>query len=148
MEFLRGQVTSETMIILGISLVVILVAAVLANQYLTDLNAQKSTNEARLAVGDLANAANGVWRQGIGAKRRVFIRIPSGVNSSSNVTFIGRPSNDTTSAMRTINIRFSYGDVAASTDVDVNGTMPTRQGGYSLWVVSRDTYVSIGNSSS
>jgi hypothetical protein len=136
------------MIILGMSLIVILIAAVLANQYLTDLNAQKASNEARLAVGDLASAANSVWRQGIGAKKRVLVKIPSGVNSSNNVTFIGRPANDSSSPMRTINIRFSYGDVAASTDVDVNGTMPANPGGYSLWVISRDTYVYIGNSSS
>ena len=147
MGILRGQVSSETMIILGMSLVVVLVAAVIANQYLTDLTIQKSTNDARLAVNDLANVANSVYKEGIGAKRRVFIRIPPGVNSSTNLTYIGRPANDFTSAMRTINIRMASGDISAGTDEDVNGTMPVSAGGYSLWVVSRDTFVSIGNSS-
>lgn len=147
MWLFRGQASSEIMIILGMSLIVVLVAAVIANQYLTDLTIQKAQNDAQLGVYDLANAANNVYRQGIGAKQRVFVRMPSGVNGSSNFTYVGRPDNQPLAIPRAIVIRLGQSDIVAITDVDVNGTMPSSTGSYSLWVIARDTYVQIGNSS-
>ena len=127
---MRGQAAVELVVILAVSLLVLFVIISLSSQYLAELTSSKIIAEARNSVEDLAAAAKQVYYQGEGARQKVFITIPEGVNSSKSG--VGN---------RTITINTLGTDVLASTEFDVRGRIPTTPGGYTVWVTAKKGYV-------
>jgi hypothetical protein len=130
----KGQGAVEFVAILGMMLLIVLVVLTISNQRLIDLSTQKIMVESRSSVKNLADAANHVYSQGIGAKKYVFIRLPVDANLSKS--FI---------ANRTIILNVRGTDISALTDGNVTGNFPSSAGGSWLKVESMGSYVQIGN---
>lgn len=132
----RSQVAVEYLVIMAFVLV-ILIGIISLNQGLMDsFGGQFQASKARIAVDDLADAADSVYTQGVGAQTRVFVSIPSGVTSSavSNRTIqlsLTAPSNGRNDIYRNLNFQ-------------VNGFLPTQEGNYWLTVRAMSGYVMIG----
>ncbi len=140
----KGQASVELAVIFAMGLIVLLIVSVLANERLIDLSTQKQMNDARTSVRDLADAANHVYQQGIGAKKRVFVILPG--DTDLNLSYIGKPldaPNGTESKAILLNFRGT--DILASTNPEVHGAWPKTTGGHWMWVESKGTYVTVGN---
>lgn len=140
----HGQASVELPIILGISLIIILMIAILSSDTLSDTARQQSTSEARTSVRSLAEAADSVYSQGEGASRTVTVRLPPTTVFGENATYIGKPAAAPASALaRLVNIKVGDSDIQAISAVPLTGAFPTSAGIYRMKVVSRGDYVSI-----
>ncbi len=128
-----AQASVEIMIILAVSLVILLFVFSLSNQSITDFGKQKLVDEARVSVKKLANAANDVYRQGIGAKKKVFFSVPTNVDENKS----GIEANSFV-----LNVLNS--DVYAKPETCLTGSIPTSYGGHWVWLTARENCVYVG----
>jgi hypothetical protein len=141
-----GQASVELVVVLGITLIVILAFVILSSDFVSDLSGQRSYNDAANSVQRLAYAADSVFAQGDGASTQVKIVIPHNANLSPNASFIGKPSNAPAStASSLINIDMDGTDVFAVSKETVIGSFPNASGTFAMRVVSKGSYVAIGN---
>ena len=139
-----GQASVELPIILGISLIVVLMIAILSSDTISDTARQQSISEARDSVRSLAEAADSVYSQGEGASRTVTVRLPPTTVFGANSTYIGKPAGAPSSALaRLVNINAENSDIQAISSVPLTGAFPSSAGIYRMKVVSRGDYVSI-----
>ncbi|MGC8924191.1 MAG: hypothetical protein ACP5KJ_03295 [Candidatus Micrarchaeia archaeon] len=131
---LRGQGSAEFLLILAAALFVIAVSFYISSQQFTSVSQSKNVNDATLTADSIASAANEVYFQGYGARKRLLITIPQGVNTSG--TYI---------AGNSIVITTDGTTVVSQTEVPVHGTLPLKPGQYYVWVVSEGSSVRIGN---
>lgn len=130
---LPGQASTEFLLILASSLVVLAAVIIVSQQQATaivDVNAQ---TQARNAAQDLAAGAREVYSQGTGARKQVFIQLPSSYSPSGS-----RIVN------RSIQVRAAGSDYVTSTEFDIQGSLPTSPGGHQVWLVSEGSRVRIG----
>ena len=132
----RGQASTELLVILAIMLIVFAGVIALTSQGTADIGRVRSQRDARASVDDLARAADLVYFQGKGARRQVFVKLPSDYDPGASYI-----QNDT------ILIRVGGTDYAATSKAPMQGQLPTAPGGSMVWVVSNGTYVIISNSS-
>jgi len=130
---MKGQAAVELVVILAVSLLVLFVIISISNDYITQLGSSKITTQARNSVDDLASAARQVYHQGEGARQQVLVTIPEGEDSSRSG--VGN---------RTIRMNVLGSDIVATTDFEVRGRLPTKPGGYNVWVIAKKGYVLIG----
>jgi hypothetical protein len=128
---------------MAMGLLIVLVIITVANQRLIDLTTQKVMTEARSGVKDLSDTANEVYKQGYGARKNVFIKIPT--DTDFDRSYIGTPPGATATASRTINLNVKDTDITALTDGPVSGAFPRSSGGHWLKVESKGSFVSIGS---
>jgi hypothetical protein len=126
--------SAEFLYILGISLLVLIVFIAISQNQAVDINKAKSETEAKHAIADIAGAAKEVYSQGLGAKKKVYVTIPSGVES-----------NKTMVVNNTIRLHVSGQDYLGIENFDMHGTLPVSEGGHWVWVVSEGNKVRIGN---
>ncbi len=129
----KAQTSVEFIIILAVALVILLVILGISTQQMKSISVSKSKSDAQASVSELAAAVDSVYKQGEGARKQVFVTIPSGVDPAR--TYISNQS---------ININVLGSDVFATTQAEVRGTLPTAPGGYWLWVVAKSGRVEIG----
>jgi hypothetical protein len=101
---------------------------------LNELSVEQEISYARTAVQDLANAADDVYSQGVGAKKLVYIRIPE--NFDSDASGIEN---------RIIKISAFNNDIWKETKASLVGSLPDSSGGHWLWVEAKKGYVSINS---
>ncbi len=77
----RGQASTETIIILAIVLGVMTILFVMLIGIGTTTTSTYSSGITRSFVENLADTAEQVWRQGNGARDRVYVQIPESVSS-------------------------------------------------------------------
>jgi hypothetical protein len=123
------------LVIFSAMAMVLLASVAVTSESVSGVGKSKNEGDARQAVQDLASAVNLVYAQGLGAKARVFVRLPSGYD----------PSNSQVSG-NSIRVRVSESDFVASTSAQVHGSLPQSQGGYWVWVASEGSSVRIGES--
>src|SRR3990172_1365098 len=129
----RGQASFEMLVILAIMLVVLIVVIGLAKEGATGAGNARDELDARRAADDLAKAADAVYFQGAGARRQVYVKLPSAYDAgASNV------SNDT------IVLHVGDSDYAATSKAQLHGQLPTVPGGHWVWVISEGASVRIG----
>ncbi|NYZ76009.1 hypothetical protein H0N98_02050 [Candidatus Micrarchaeota archaeon] len=133
---MRGQTAVEWVVMLAASLIVLFIIISISSQYLSELTQSKINTEARNTVEDLAYAAKQVYYQGEGSRMQVLITIPEGVNASKSGI-----------SNRAINLNVLGTDFPAIMDFDVRGRIPTKPGGYTVWVTAKKGYVLIGTTS-
>jgi len=142
----KGQASVELVVVLGITLIIILAFVILSSDFVSDLSGQRSYNEAANSVQRLAYAADSVFAQGDGASTQVKVVIPHNAVLSPNASFIGKPANAPAStASNLINIDVDGTDVFAVAKETVVGSFPNASGTYAMRVVSKGSYVAIGN---
>jgi uncharacterized protein (UPF0333 family) len=130
----RAQMSAEFLYILGISLLVLLIFITVSQNQGSDINRAKTESEAKHAIADIAGAAKEVYAQGLGAKKKVYVTIPSGVEA-----------NKTMIANNTIRLHALGEDYVGMENFDMHGTLPVSEGGQWVWVVSEGNKVRIGN---
>ncbi|MCX8195245.1 MAG: hypothetical protein N3G22_04035 [Candidatus Micrarchaeota archaeon] len=143
----RGQLSSELVVIIGVSLLLVLIIFVLSSQAFADASLQQNYRAARDSVEKLADAAESVYLQGEGASQRVFIEIPPNANLDPNLTYIGKPANaPATLPSRTININIGGTDISSYTTMPIIGAFPQSSGRYMMKVTAHQGYVSVSRS--
>jgi hypothetical protein len=129
----KGQASTEFLLLLAVAFLVLTAVFLISQSQLGGVSEWKEQNDAKNAVLDLSTAAKDVYAQGEGAKKRVYVQLPSSyepINSSVSGNAIK------------INVRGS--DYAAVEDFPVHGTLPGKSGGQWIWVVSEGNQVRIG----
>jgi len=131
----RGQSSFEFLTILSVAVVVLTVIIILSQEKLGDVNILKEQEDAKNAVLDLSAAAKEVYAQGEGARKEVYVYLPSSYD----------PAN---SAVENKSIKmFARGThYAVLEDFDVRGSLPQSSGGHFIWVISEGDHVRIGTS--
>lgn len=138
-----GQAATETIIILGVALVVVLMFIVLSTDMLKDARVQQNYDDASTSVQTLAEAADSVYAQGEGATRKVMTTLPGDTIFGDNYTYIGRPPRSPLASQTGININMNGTDVHATAGVSLVGQFPSAAGKYPMRVTSRGAYVEI-----
>lgn len=138
----KAQAAVELIVVVA---AIMLVLSVLFEFSQTNLNENISLiqlSQARNTVNSLAEAASEVHNEGVGARMKVYITIPDGVNP--NRIIIG---NGTI----TIGVYVANGtsDVSSTQlgfTIVQGGFFPTTPGSYWVWVIGKQGYVQIGSS--
>jgi len=128
-----GQTSMEMLMIIAVALVLI-VALIFVYQSQGASVAQANEDaKARNALSDLGGAAQEVYTQGMGAKKQVYVNMPSGIDPMSSYV-----------SNRSIRLSVSGTDYVETEQFDMRGTLPTAEGGHLVWVVSEGNKVRIG----
>ena len=132
----RSQVAVEYLVIMAFVLLILLGIISLNQGLLDSFGNQFRASKARIAVDDLADAADSVYIQGVGAQTRVFISLPKGINTTqiSNHTLL--LSLDAPNSGRN--------DIYRNLKFQVNGFLPREEGNYWITVRAMSGYVLIG----
>ncbi|MFH1260557.1 MAG: calcium-binding protein [Candidatus Micrarchaeota archaeon] len=130
----RGQVSTEFLILLAITLFVLAVGIVITNEQIGDISKIKEQNDAKNTVMDISTAANEVYAQGEGAKKQIYIMIPSSYDPSASYI-----------ENNTIRLNIRGTDYASIEDFEVHGSLPGTSGAHWIWVVSEGNRVRIGD---
>ncbi|PIN85565.1 MAG: hypothetical protein COV47_01505 [Candidatus Diapherotrites archaeon CG11_big_fil_rev_8_21_14_0_20_37_9] len=105
----------------------------LSSESVTDLNKKKGEETAQLSVNTLRDAANDVYRQGLGARKKIYYVVPDGTEESASGV------NGNTFVLNL------YGtDFQALADVTLSGTIPATSGGHEIWLTAYENYVAVG----
>ncbi len=129
----KAQVSMEFLSVLAMSLVVILVIAVLAQQQINTLQQQKNAQDTQNSLLDLSSAAKSVYSQGEGSRQLVYVNLPSDYDPNGSV--VGNNS---------ITLKSAGTDYVALENFAVHGYLPQTSGMQWVWVVSEGDWVRIG----
>ena len=130
----KGQLTSEFLFILAVMLLLLSIVVVITQEQRRNIEQIKFQNDAANTVAQIGSAANDVYSQGEGARRRVFVQIPLGYDFEKSYV-----------RNRTINVNVAGSDHAFVMDYDVRGSLPLNDGNHWIWVVSEGNRVKIGS---
>ncbi len=130
---MRGQSSAELLILFAALLFVLAIAAYLSNQQLASVSQTKEINKAATLVDDLTSAADEVYYQGYGARKRLIIDIPK--NLDADQTYISGNS---------IVITASNTTIIGESQAPIHGILPLTSGKHEIWVVSEGSSVRIG----
>ena len=140
----RAQASTEFIIIMGISFIVLLALFTMTLEYFYSVRAQRDYGDAQSAVQTLAEEADNVYLQGTGAEKIVPITLPGSTVFSPNVTFIGRPLNSLAGKSNTISVSLNGTVLTATTAATVVGAFPAYAGVHHMKITSHGDFVSIG----
>lgn len=129
-----GQTSTELVIIAAVALVGLTLFYFISQGQVADINKIKADSEAKGALSDISGAAKEVYSQGIGAKKKVYVTIPSGVDPLNTVV-----------TNKSIRMKANDNDFVVTEEFDLHGSLPTAEGGHWVWVISEGNRVRIGN---
>ncbi len=132
----KGQAAVELMVVLAISVTVLIAIYSYSATSMGEMNKQKIVDEAQTSVNSLEQAANDVYKQGVGATKKVFYKVPSGIDQTKS----GIESD-------TFVLNVLSTDVYAKPDVCLQGSLETEQGGHWAWVTAQEECVFVGTQS-
>jgi Ca2+-binding RTX toxin-like protein len=131
---MKGQQTSlEFLAVFAIALLVITSIVLLSQSQIGDMSKVKDQNDAKNTVHDISAAAKEVYAQGAGARKQVYVILPSSYEPSESYI-----SNNT------IRLKARGTDYLAVEDFQVHGTLPGTDGAHWVWVVSEGNRVRVG----
>ena len=129
----KAQSSVELLAIFAVAIVVLAGLYFVSQSYIADVGKTKETTDAKGALADISAAAKEVYSQGYGAKKKVYITMPSGVDP------LGTRVENTS-----LVLRVSGNDYVSTELFEMHGTIPMGQGGHYVWVVSEGNKVRIG----
>jgi hypothetical protein len=138
-NFKKGQVSTEVIVILAFSLLVISAFLFFSTSVLSEKEIGQDAAEAYNSILLLASAADSVSKENEGAFRIVTITIPASANL--NFSFIGSLNNSTDS--NTIGIKIGQQEFYAYTYPKVSGFFPDRFGTFKMKVKNEGDKVTI-----
>lgn len=129
----KGQSSVEVLVILAVGLVILIAIIAYSNTSLSEIQLERQQQIALTSVNDLINAANDVYRQGEGARKRVFFSVPSAIDPNK-------------SGIEGTSIVFNVAgsDIYAKGDANLVGTIPLKPGEHRVWVEAKEGYVVFG----
>lgn len=129
----RAQTSVEFLVLLAIAVFILITAVVLSSEQLGDINKLREQNDAKNAILDISAAAKEVYAQGEGAKKQVYVMLPSSYEANASIV-----------ENNTIRLKARDTDFAAVENFDVHGSLPGTSGGHWVWVISEGNRVRIG----
>jgi hypothetical protein len=130
----KSQAALELIIILAAGLAILGAIIVVNNKIITGTSGKIESTKARTVVDTLADAAELVYQQGVGSRTRVFIALPSNIQSFTIYN-------------QTLDMQLYAGGDLRNTynifDFNVSGILPTNEGNYWLYVEAKQGYVEI-----
>jgi hypothetical protein len=130
---MKLQTSVEFLIILAVALLALLTFMLLTQSETVGVTKTKIKTQADAAVNQLAGAAQDVYSQGTGARKKVTVTIPSGYEW--NESYIKGDA---------IKMRVAGNDHVVTRNFQMYGNLPLASGRHSLWVVSEGEKVRIG----
>jgi len=130
----KGQSSVELMILLAVALVVLIAIISYSNESIAGINKEKQLKTAENSVNEIVNAANDVYYQGVGARKKVYYEVPSGIDESASGI-----------ENRSVVLNVLNSDIYAMAEVQLSGSLPSSEGGHWLWLEAKEGYVSIGS---
>jgi hypothetical protein len=130
---MKAQSGLEFLLVFMLTLGVVVILILTAQEHIVGIGGMKDENDAQNSVEDLSSAAKEVYAQGEGAKKQVYIDLPSSYEPTES--FVGD---------NAIKLRAKGSDYVAIQDFDVHGTLPGTSGTHWVWVVSEGNKVRIG----
>ena len=131
---MRAQNSLEFLVILSIALLGLLIFVGISQSESLDVMGTRISANAQNAAMDVAIAAEQVYAQGAGAKKKITLMMPDGYESSHSS--VGNKS---------VRIRAADTDYVRVVEFDVYGTLPQTSGRHEVWIVSEGDRVRIGN---
>lgn len=132
----KAQTSLEISVILGIMLIIVVIFVTVNMDVSGVFITSASRDKISLALDDVSHAAESVYRQGVGAKSRVFISLPGSVFNSSI-------ENQTLE----FQVHSRFGGAPASiyriVDFNISGVLPNASGNYWLSVESLEGLVNV-----
>ena len=111
----KGQGSLEYLVLLGVSMVIFLVVVSVVNDQLQIIGAQKTADNARFALKQIADTATDVYQQGRGASKIITVTFPEGVD-------VGSPQIINSTVM--LSIKGSY--ISYTLDFPFSGALPPK----------------------
>lgn len=142
----RAQASVETIMVFGVSMLIVLAFMATGLSMMSDSARLQQENDAYNAAHDLTAAADEVFSQGEGAIKTVTIRLPASTVFNANITYIGKPENQSSNASvesRLVMINYTTGTANSLAQEPITGSFPLSRGIYKMKVLSRGNYVSI-----
>jgi len=130
---IRAQSSVEFIVLLAIATFVLTAAVMISQAQVGDINKLKEQSDAKNAILDISAAAKDVYAQGEGAKKQVYIHIPSSYDPSASYVY-----------NNTIRLNARGTDYVAVENFQVHGSLPGTNGGHWIWVISEGNRVRIG----
>ena len=130
---MKLQTSVEFLIILAVALLALFAFMLLTQSETVVVTKTKIKIQAEDAVNQLAGAAQDVYSQGAGARKKITVTIPAGY--VWNESYIKDDA---------IKMRVAESDYVAIKDFSMYGNLPLAPGRHSLWVVSEGGKVRIG----
>ena len=129
----KAQLSTEFMQILAVSLLILTVFIIISQSSGADINKAKTDSDAKNTISDISGAARQVYAQGAGAKQKVLVAIPSGMEPGKSYI-----------ANNSVVMHVSGNDYVSMEAFDMHGTLPASEGSHWIWVVSEGNKVRIG----
>lgn len=133
MTFKQGQTSIEFLVLLAISTFILIAVVVISNEQVGGIRIAKEESDATNAIRDISSAAKEVYAQGEGAKKQVYVVLPSSYEA-----------NESLIENQSIKIRSRGTDYISIEDFDVHGNLPSTSGAHWIWVISEENRVRIG----
>jgi uncharacterized protein (UPF0333 family) len=133
LENKKAQASVEFLVLLAVAVFVLTAAVILSSEQLNDMNKLKQQNDARNTLMDISAAAKEVYSQGEGAKKQVYVVLPSTYEPNESLV-----------ENNSIKLRARGTDFIAVEDFTVRGSLPGTGGAHWVWVISEGNRVRIG----
>jgi len=135
MDSVKAQASVEFLAIVAVGLAVVSIAAFFLFSQNSSISSRSDLDNARLAVQDIAKAADDVLVQGAGSVKRVSVLVPESIDS-----------NDSGIQGKSVFLTVSGTKVFANSKADLEGSFPEGKGQQSVILNARADYVFIGES--
>jgi hypothetical protein len=130
----KAQSGREFLLIFLVTVGIMVVLMLTAQRNMGGVSEMKAESDAQHSVDDLSAAAKEVYAQGTGAKKQVFINLPTAYEPFESFV-----------ADNAIKLRVKGSDYVSIEDFGVHGTLPGSSGTHWVWVISEGNTVRIGS---
>lgn len=138
---IRGQAAAEFVIILGVSMAILSFIWYLTQERYNDFQENVRVAKAENSAKRLKDAVDFVYRQGAGAKTRLYLTVPEATDVSVYTTADG-----TGVAEFFVHLHNNYSSVYAYSYANLTGEIPNVTGSYCIDVISLSGVVNVTRS--
>jgi hypothetical protein len=131
---MRAQSSLEYLVVLAVALLALLVFMSISQSESVNISTTKADTEAKNAAADLGAAAEEVYSQGSGARKRVSVKLPNTYEYFNSGVGDGY-----------IRINADGSDYVKALDFELFGSLPQTSGYHEVWVESSGNRVKVGN---
>jgi len=133
MQGKKGQAAVELLIILAVSMVALIAIYSYSSNSMAEMNRQNVVDQAQTSIDRLAVAADDVYTQGVGAKKKVLFIVPVSVDESKSGI---EEDSFVLNVLKT--------DVFAKPNSCLQGSLPVTKGSHWVWLTAKEQCVFVG----
>ncbi len=132
----RGQISSEMMVVLAVVLVVLAFIFTVNQTVMTGVQGEYNARKAKITLDRIVQAGKLVYQQGEGAKTKIYVSIPSNVDT---ITISGR------TISLVMNISGEKSEIFRIADYNMTGNVSRKPGNSWIKLESKQLSVNISN---